>query len=464
MSVNVRKNLHNPIPTKNIIKRESSKIFISKNVANIRNRKTSDNISTENNENINKLNASKKDSRSLNKKLTYKQTELCENKEGQKEFDLSTKFTKLSFNQNESTKESSLNAESISMDCDEKIKTSEEQSSCLNIMNLTINRKSHKPDFKLEEYRKMGTLIERELHGIEILDTLHLEEKVVLQTLHRHKVTERMRMRMVDWMIEVINNYKCDQSVFFQAVNLMDSFFDMTKRSVEPSELHLIGVTCMFIASKYNDIYPLRLKTMQDKIAHKKLSEKEIKDKESEIMHLRSYKLGDVTAWDFLSIYLEEMFSTNENNYFIKSKFLINEFKSAFTNNITLFKLENHSEESKCKTKITANLIKLIQHVSIYLAKMNLHDYQLIDKKPSLIAASTIFVSLKICEQINKEEYLNESFIKKLIELSRKSESEIIKCAQKILHNAQNFESIFPGLENLKKIHFNAIIELKQTK
>lgn len=464
MSVNVKKNIHNIIPTKNIIKRDSSKIFISKNVANIRSRKVSEKLDTENNENINKLNFQKKDSRSLNKKISGTQIDNTNTEGQQKELELSNKFTKLSFNQNELTKDNT-SIDSLCMDHEEKTKSVEEESSCLNLLNLTINRKSHKPDFKLEEYRKMGTLIERELYGIEILETLHLEEKVIPLTLQRHKVTERMRMRMIDWMIEVINNYKCDQSVFFQAVHLMDSYFNIVKRSIEPSELHLIGVTCMFIASKYNDIYPLRLKTMQDKIAHKKLSEKEIKEKESEIMYLRSYKLGDVTAWDFLSIYLEEMFCTHENNYFIKSKFLIDEFKTAFSNRSTNFKLDNLSESNnKFKTKITANLIKLIQHVSIYLAKMNLHDYQLIDKRPSLIAASTIFVSLKICEQINKEEYLSESFIKKLIELSKKSESEIIKCAQKILHNAQNFESLFPGLENLKKIHFNAIIELKQTK
>jgi hypothetical protein len=95
---------------------------------------------------------------------------------------------------------------------------------------------------------------------------------------------------------------------------------------------------------------------------------------------------------------------------------------------------------------------------------MNYHDYSLCKKKPSLIGASTIFVAMKICEQINKEEYVNEYFSKKLTEISRKNENDIIKTAQKILHNAQNFDTIFTGLENLKKIHFNQIIDLKNTK
>jgi cyclin B/cyclin A len=32
--------------------------------------------------------------------------------------------------------------------------------------------------------------------------------------------------------------------------------------------LHGIGVTAMFVASKYEDIYPLKMKTVYDKIAH----------------------------------------------------------------------------------------------------------------------------------------------------------------------------------------------------
>ena len=95
---------------------------------------------------------------------------------------------------------------------------------------------------------------------------------------------------------------------------------------------------------------------------------------------------------------------------------------------------------------------------------MNCHDYQLMQKKHSLLAASTIYVAIKICEQINKEEYINDYFTDNLSKISNNSEHDIIKTAQKILYNAQNFDNIFNGLENLKKVHFNAIIELKETK
>jgi len=40
----------------------------------------------------------------------------------------------------------------------------------------------------------------------------------------------------------------------------------------------------MFIASKYEDIYPLKLNVVHEKIAHKKLSVEQMRDKEQEIL------------------------------------------------------------------------------------------------------------------------------------------------------------------------------------
>lgn len=76
---------------------------------------------------------------------------------------------------------------------------------------------------------------------------------------------------MVDWMIEVLTNFRCDDQTFFLAVSLEDRFFKYCQEHKEIADLHIIGVTCMFIASKFEDIYPLKMKTVFEKIAHKKI-------------------------------------------------------------------------------------------------------------------------------------------------------------------------------------------------
>lgn len=325
------------------------------------------------------------------------------------------------------------------------------------LINLSLSKKNRIPT---DEYREMFSKLVRDDYSNSIINSLLEDEEVNENYLSYHKITERMRTRMVDWMIEVLSNYHCDESAFFEAVNLMDRYFkvcEIKKRCLLPEELHLIGVTSMFIASKYQDIYPLRLRIIHEKIAHRKLSCEEIRNKEEEITKLLNYSIGIPTMWDFINLFVEEIFLVEANRHHITNKTLLDNYYESST--------QSEKELDIIMNKLyTKNMLNLLNHVCIYLAKMNCHDYSLMQKKPSLLAAGTIYVAIKICEQINKEEYINEYFTNKLNYISQKSENDIIKTAQKILYNAQNFDSLFSGLDNLKKVHFNAIIELKNTK
>ena len=346
----------------------------------------------------------------------------------------------------------------FSVDNQEKKK---EVNTSLNLENFLINLSlSKKNRIPTDEYREMFSKLVRDDYSNSIINSLLEDEEVNENYLSYHKITERMRTRMVDWMIEVLSNYHCDESAFFEAVNLMDRYFkvcEMKKRCLLPEELHLIGVTSMFIASKYQDIYPLRLRIIHEKIAHRKLSCEEIKNKEEEITKLLNYSIGIPTMWDFINLFVEEIFLVEANRHHITNKTLLDNYYESST--------QSEKELDIIMNKLyTKNMLNLLNHVCIYLAKMNCHDYSLMQKKPSLLAAGTIYVAIKICEQINKEEYINEYFTNKLNYISQKSENDIIKTAQKILYNAQNFDSLFSGLDNLKKVHFNAIIELKNTK
>jgi hypothetical protein len=85
----------------------------------------------------------------------------------------------------------------------------------------------------------------------------------------RHpQMNASLRGRMIDWMIEVLTNFKCDDQTFFLSVSLMDRYFKGCKDIKAVGDLHIIGVTCMFVASKYEDIYPLKMKTVFEKIGH----------------------------------------------------------------------------------------------------------------------------------------------------------------------------------------------------
>ena len=63
----------------------------------------------------------------------------------------------------------------------------------------------------------------------------------------------------------------------------------------------------MFVASKYEDIYPLKMKMVYEKIAHKKLSIDRIKGLEMEILKSINYKIAAPTSLDFLKVYLKQV-------------------------------------------------------------------------------------------------------------------------------------------------------------
>lgn len=66
----------------------------------------------------------------------------------------------------------------------------------------------------------------------------------------------------------------------------MDHYLSKTIKSHAPADLHLLGVTCMFMASKFEEIYPLKLNVVYEKIAHRKITKDDIKSKEDDIMYL----------------------------------------------------------------------------------------------------------------------------------------------------------------------------------
>jgi len=111
---------------------------------------------------------------------------------------------------------------------------------------------------------------------------------------------------MIDWMIEVLTNFKCDDQTFFLAVSLQDRFAKGCEKTLEVGDLHVLGVTSMFVASKFEDIYPLKMKTVHEKIAHSKLDVEKIKTLELEIMRIIKYKIHAPTVLDFLKVYLLE--------------------------------------------------------------------------------------------------------------------------------------------------------------
>ncbi len=72
--------------------------------------------------------------------------------------------------------------------------------------------------------------------------------------LNQNDINEKMRMILIDWLIEVHLKFKLLPETLFLTINFIDRYLqnNQTKRD----KLQLIAVSSLLIACKYEEIYP----------------------------------------------------------------------------------------------------------------------------------------------------------------------------------------------------------------
>ena len=67
-------------------------------------------------------------------------------------------------------------------------------------------------------------------------------------------LSHSMRSILVDWLQEVAEEYQLTMDTLALAIAYLDRF--LSKMSVSRSKLQLLGATCMYLAAKFEEIYP----------------------------------------------------------------------------------------------------------------------------------------------------------------------------------------------------------------
>ena len=72
------------------------------------------------------------------------------------------------------------------------------------------------------------------------------------------QVNENIRAVLVDWIIDVHAKFKLLSETLFIAVNLIDRY--MSIKNIDKDSVQLLGISALFIAAKYEEIYPPTVK------------------------------------------------------------------------------------------------------------------------------------------------------------------------------------------------------------
>ncbi|XP_023249350.1 cyclin-A2 [Seriola lalandi dorsalis] len=113
-------------------------------------------------------------------------------------------------------------------------------------------------------------------------------------------ITNSMRAILVDWLVEVGEEYKLQNETLYLAVNYIDRF--LSSMSVLRGKLQLVGTAAMLLASKFEEIYPPEVAEFVY-ITDDTYTKKQVLRMEHLVLKVLSFDLAAPTISQFLTQY-----------------------------------------------------------------------------------------------------------------------------------------------------------------
>jgi len=214
-------------------------------------------------------------------------------------------------------------------------------------------------------------------------------------------ITFSMRTILVDWLIEVAEEYKLQQETLYLAVSYIDRFLSVM--SVQRAKLQLVGAACMFIASKYEEIYPPDVSEFVY-ITDDTYTKKQVLRMEHLVLKVLGFDLSPPTTHLFVNNYCQ-MFGMKEQSLHL----------SMYINELSLLDGENMLQFSP----------SLLAASSVALARHTLGDdawtddmaeqagYTVDDLKECLLLLHAAYSAVdSSAQQAVKEKYKSKKFSK----------------------------------------------------
>jgi G1/S-specific cyclin-E1 len=113
----------------------------------------------------------------------------------------------------------------------------------------------------------------------------------------------RMRAILLDWLIEVCEVYKLHRETYYLTVDYLDRYLT-SNSNISKSHLQLIGITCLFIASKVEEIYPPKLHEFAY-VTDSACTEEDILQQEILVLQALDWCITPMTIMGWISIYMQ---------------------------------------------------------------------------------------------------------------------------------------------------------------
>jgi len=90
---------------------------------------------------------------------------------------------------------------------------------------------------------------------------IHFKEEPVSSKMvaeESSELTSKMKQILIDWLIDVHQSFQLKEETLHLAILYLEEY--QLLQPIRKEDYQLVGVTCLWIASKYEEIYPPSLK------------------------------------------------------------------------------------------------------------------------------------------------------------------------------------------------------------
>ncbi|XP_031433470.1 G2/mitotic-specific cyclin-B1-like isoform X2 [Clupea harengus] len=129
------------------------------------------------------------------------------------------------------------------------------------------------------------------------LQQLESDQAVRPRYLDGQEVTGSMRAILINWLVQVHIKFQMLQETMYMTVTIIDRF--LQDNPVPKKRLQLVGVTAMFIASKYEEMYPPEITDLVF-VTDSAYSAAQIRHMEMEILRALDFSIGRPQPLQFL--------------------------------------------------------------------------------------------------------------------------------------------------------------------
>ncbi|ETN24206.1 hypothetical protein PPTG_00632 [Phytophthora nicotianae INRA-310] len=122
-------------------------------------------------------------------------------------------------------------------------------------------------------------------------------------------INEKMRTILVDWLVEVGEEYELDSQTFHKAVNLVDRC--LKKIKINRKQFQLLGCACMMIAAKFEEVYGPNVEEFVY-ISDQTYTADEMLNMEVQVLNALQYRVASTTCYGFMHRYMNAGCTTDK--------------------------------------------------------------------------------------------------------------------------------------------------------